>query len=313
MPVEYSNVGRVTATADSGTSINIRTVEYKDALNTSTANVDPEIIQYTLQDVGGAESHASLTLSTVTAIQTGDAGDNTLTGTTANDGMHGLAGNDTMSGGAGNDLMQGGDGNDSMDGGDGKDVLGGGTGNDTLLGGAGEDVLRGNEGNDSLVGGDGNDVLVGAIGNDVLVGGAGNDTLHGGSGLDTLTGGIGVDLFRWELADAGRNGTPNVTTITDFDKNAAGAGGDVLDLRDLLTSENHLAPTGNLTQYLHFEKSGVNDTTVHISSSGGFGAGYDTKMEDQTILLQGADLVGNFTNDQQIILDLINKGKLITD
>jgi Ca2+-binding RTX toxin-like protein len=313
MPVEYSNVGRVTATADSGTSINIRTVEYKDAINTSTANVDPEIIQYTLQDVGGAESHASLTLSTVTAIQTGDAGDNTLTGTTANDGMHGLAGNDTMSGGAGNDLMQGGDGNDSMDGGEGKDVLGGGMGNDTLLGGAGDDVLRGNEGNDSLVGGDGNDVLVGATGNDVLVGGAGNDTLHGGSGLDTLTGGIGVDLFRWELADAGRNGTPNVTTITDFDKNATGAGGDVLDLRDLLTSENHLAPTGNLTQYLHFEKSGVNDTTVHISSSGGFGAGYDAKMEDQTILLQGADLVGNFTNDQQIILDLINKGKLITD
>jgi hypothetical protein len=68
----------------------------------------------------------------------------------------------------------------------------------------------------------------------------------------------------------------------------------------------------NLEDYLHFELSG-SDTIVHISSSGGFSSGYSAAQEDQTILLQGVDLIGSFSTDQQVIQDLLNKGKLVTD
>ena len=68
----------------------------------------------------------------------------------------------------------------------------------------------------------------------------------------------------------------------------------------------------NLDSYLHFEKSGA-DTKVHISSQGNFSGGFSAAAEDQTIVLQGVDLIGSFSNDQQVIQDLINKGKLITD
>ncbi|MCM2308876.1 MAG: type I secretion C-terminal target domain-containing protein [Sulfuritalea sp.] len=104
-------------------------------------------------------------------------------------------------------------------------------------------------------------------------------------------------------------------TITDFDAAAAPSGGDVLDLRDLLSGENQGAGIGNLASFLHFEKSG-SDTMVHISSSGGFGSGYTPAAEDQTVILQDVDLyafVGANATDQQIIQDLLTKGKLITD
>jgi hypothetical protein len=69
--------------------------------------------------------------------------------------------------------------------------------------------------------------------------------------------------------------------------------------------------TGNLASYLHFEKSGA-DTVVHISSTGGFSAGYTSTNEDQTVTLSGVDLIGTM-NDQQIIQNLLNNGKLITE
>jgi hypothetical protein len=91
------------------------------------------------------------------------------------------------------------------------------------------------------------------------------------------------------------------------------SGGDVLDLRDLLSNESHTAgSTGNLANFLHFEHSGSN-TVVHVSSTGGFSGGFVPNQEDHTILLQNVDLVGGFSTDQQVIQDLLNKGKLITD
>ena len=69
---------------------------------------------------------------------------------------------------------------------------------------------------------------------------------------------------------------------------------------------------GNLASYLHFEKSGA-DTIVHVSSNGEFAAGFNAAKDVQTITLTGVDLVGTFTNDQQIIQDLINNQKIITD
>ena len=180
----------------------------------------------------------------------------------------------------------------------------------------GNDVLDGGAGNDILFGQGGNDTLHGGAGNDTLYGGTGDDVLHGGAGNDTLTGGLGADTFAWSLADRGTSGTPAVDTITDFDTAAKSAGGDALDLRDLL-------PDGagtNLTSYLHFEQNG-SDTIVHISSTGGFsadshtvGTTYTIGAEDQMIVLQGAgDLIGTITSDQEIINDLLTKGKLQTD
>ena len=52
----------------------------------------------------------------------------------------------------------------------------------------------------------------------------------------------------------------------------------------------------------------------HISSAGGFASFYSAGQEDQTIILQGVDLTaGGTLNDQQIIQDLLTKGKLVTD
>ena len=65
----------------------------------------------------------------------------------------------------------------------------------------------------------------------------------------------------WSLGDAGTTAKPAVDAITDFDKGVTGSassGGDILDLRDLLQGESHTGnATGNLGNYLHFEKSGA--------------------------------------------------------
>jgi surface adhesion protein len=161
-------------------------------------------------------------------------------------------------------------------------------------------------------GGAGNDYISGGSGNDSIDGGSGNDTLLGGSGNDTLTGGLGADVFKWELADRGTPGSPAIDTVTDFD---SAANGDKLDLRDLLVGESHAGTDpGNLANYLHFETSG-GSTVVQISSSGGFSGGYNAGATDQRIVLNNIDLTGGgmLSADQQIIQDLLNKGKLITD
>ena len=51
---------------------------------------------------------------------------------------------------------------------------------------------------------------------------------------------------------------------------------------------------------------------IHISNTGDFAAGFDAAKDVQTITLQGVDLVTGNT-DQQIIQDLLNNNKLITD
>ena len=154
--------------------------------------------------------------------------------------------------------------------------------------------------------------------NDVISGGAGNDLIIGGQGNDVLTSGVGVDVFAWNLSDAGTVGAPASDTITDFETDSRADGGDVLDLRDLLQGEQTGTILGqdNLTDYLHFEKvdagGGNINTVIHISNTGDFAAGFDAAKDVQTITLQGVDLVTGNT-DQQIIQDLLNNNKLITD
>ena len=199
---------------------------------------------------------------------------------------------------------------------------------DLVNAGAGDDTVFGENGSDALYGGTGNDKLFGGAGLDILRGGAGNDLLVGGTGNDLLRGDAGSDVFKWTLGDQastpgataagagnvyGVGSTVNVVNnatdlIVDFDKTANT--GDALDLRDLLQGEN----SGNLTQYLHFEKSG-SDTIVHISSAGKFtGLAADYKgAEDQTIILKNVDLGATGSNDQTVIQNLLNNKNLLTD
>ncbi len=150
-------------------------------------------------------------------------------------------------------------------------------------------------------------VITGTSSGDTLFGTTGADTLIGGAGNDTLSGLAGADTFKWNLADRGTVASPARDTTTDFD-NVINS--DKLDLRDLLQGELHTGTdAGNLADYLHFSYNSATSTTVvEVKSQG-------TAMSapDQIINLAGIDLVGSYTSDQQIIQDLLSKGKLISD
>ncbi|MEY4427364.1 MAG: hypothetical protein RLZZ182_53, partial [Pseudomonadota bacterium] len=185
----------------------------------------------------------------------------------------------------------------------------------TLTGTDAPDRLLGRDGDDILNGAGGSDDLFGNGGNDALNGGAGDDKLHGGAGNDTMTGGLGSDVFAWHLSDPGATAaTRAVDTIVDFNVAAPSAGGDVLDLRDLLTGST----ATNIENYLDIATS-VNSTTIRISPTGGFSNGtYDATKDTQEIVLQGVNLrdVNTFgldssATDKQIIDKLIEQGKLL--
>ncbi len=182
-----------------------------------------------------------------------------------------------------------------------------------LVDGTNANTIYGTAAGETVNGTAGNDVLVGLAGNDTLNGSGGNDLISGGAGNDTMNGGTGSDTFIWKLADRGTPGTPATDTITAFNTAAPGSGGDILDLRDLLVGELHSgSAVANLSNYLQFQLSGAN-TVVHVSSTGGFSTGYVAGNEDQTITLQGVNLLsGGLTNDQ-VIQNLLTQGKLITD
>ena len=187
----------------------------------------------------------------------------------------------------------------------GNDTLYGGKGDDVLLGQGGNDTLYGNEGRDTLYGGTGNDTLYGGMGNDTLYGGAGNDILVGGTGNDTLYGGAGSDTFKWELNDQGTVANPAVDVIKDYSSATVANGGDVLDLKSLLTGESD----GTLTQYLNFTKEG-NNTVIQVSTTGNV----SPTNFDQKIILENVDLTSNGANNNAAIIDdMLKKGKLNVD
>lgn len=156
--------------------------------------------------------------------------------------------NNSISGSAGGDFLYGGAGNDQLDGKAGVDIMFGGTGNDTYrVESAGDRTIEyAGEGTDSVIAtrnwtldqnvenlffennapyakgfvGYGNELankIVGANGADALYGFGGNDILDGGDGFDSLFGGAGDDLyilnndFDWITENAGE-GTDRVRT-----------------------------------------------------------------------------------------------------
>lgn len=189
-------------------------------------------------------------------------------------------------------------------------LLAGGDGADTLTASVDGSRLYGHAGDDQLQGSAGNDLLRGGAGDDDLDGGAGNDLLIGGSGNDILVGGAGSDVFRWEFGDRGTAAAPAVDRILDFDAiTPVGAGGDVLDLRDLLQGEYHDGGgIGNLGQYLRVE-AGSARTLIHIDPLG------NGSPTTQTLILEGVDLSagGIHAGNAQIIEQMLQQGRLLTD
>ncbi|WP_460239629.1 Ig-like domain-containing protein, partial [Aurantivibrio plasticivorans] len=332
---EYPQIGRIDFTADTGSLVRLQTITYDELQSAPVTNVDPVFVDYTLTDSDGQSDTARLSIYSIDNEITGTAGVDNILGSSDNDAIIGDAGNDTLSGGDGHDNISGGEGLDILVGGLGDDYLSGGTGADDLQGGLGQDHLAGDEGDDLLDGGQGDDIalggdgndqvfggagddrlegnegddqLFGGAGNDQLEGGDGDDTLLGGQGDDQLLGGLGVDVFKWSFADNGSEGSPAVDTILDFNSQPASAGGDVLDLRDLLVGESE----ASLDEFLYFEQQGAN-TVISISTEGGFDGGFDSNAVDQQIVIEGVDLVTGFADQSALIQDLINNGKLITD
>ncbi|WP_295533699.1 Hint domain-containing protein [uncultured Thioclava sp.] len=93
----------------------------------------------------------------------------------------GEPGNDVISGGTGGDVLYGEQGNDTLSGDAGNDSLNGGSGDDTVMGGSGNDTLVGGTGSDSVSGGDDRDLFI----VDSQADGVG-DTLDGGQGGDNF-------------------------------------------------------------------------------------------------------------------------------
>ncbi|TAK88636.1 MAG: tandem-95 repeat protein, partial [Aquabacterium sp.] len=139
-----------------------------------------------------------------------------------------------------------------------------------------------------------------------------------------------TDVFAWNLSDRPTTGENHVDTIHDFNCAARTAGGDVLDLRDLLHAEQSGSATasGNIDKLLNFldfdTQSQPGSTIIHVSANGGFHAdatGHSDSTgcaEQQHIVLANVDIRASLgldqqANDHQIISELVNRGKLLVD
>jgi len=240
---------------------------------------------------GGAIEHAVL-LGQDALDATGNGMNNALTG---NDGEN------ILDGGGGNDVLTGGKGDDTyvldnvgdiiqetltnVEGG-GIDTVsinfdwyGGYTlniDNITIVGSVGCRAV-GNASNNVITGGSGNDTLEGLDGADTLIGGAERDFLYGQGGDDLLIGGLGDDYIDAYLGrdtvdynhlnEAGDH-------IYDF---SIGAGGDVLDLHDVLVDIGYSGSDPFADGYLSFKYDGTFHTTVLVDADGA-GAGAATTL-----------------------------------
>ncbi|HJS39716.1 MAG TPA: Ig-like domain-containing protein [Burkholderiales bacterium] len=127
-----------------------------------------------------------------------------------------------------------------------------------------------------LEGGRGDDTLLGSSSSDSLLGGEGNDLHRGGQGFDFLDGGAGSDTYDFDsLADG-------IDTIAGF---AAGPGGDVLDIADLLALETSYAG-GPVSEFVRLGSVGP-DAELQIDPDGIAGP---QLWQSLALLLGGAGL-----------------------
>jgi len=236
--------GRLVITTTSATVIvpdSVRTVLITGMEGNDTVilndidRIAPTVIRVELGDGNDSFIGQDSPIGNSPVLVLGQAGDDSLSGSSdrdtldggdGNDTLFGARGNDILRGGTGDDLITGGEDNDALFGESGVDNLNGDNGNDHLDGGVGDDVLNGWFGNDSLIGGSGDDALLGAAGNDTLDGGTGSDFLKGHSGNDSIRGGGGADLIRGSQGDDTINAGDGNDSVRGEDGNDLIAGGD---------------------------------------------------------------------------------------
>ena len=114
---------------------------------------------------------------------------------------------------------------------------------------------------------------------------------------------VGKDVSRWQLGDQGTGSAPATDTVKDF----VASQGDALDLRDLLP--DGLVAAGSLGDYLSFSYDAAASTTVLSIRT----QGTTMSAPDQIIRLEGVDLLGGLSDNDQIIQNLIHNGRLIAD
>jgi Ca2+-binding RTX toxin-like protein len=214
----------------------------------------------------------------------GNAGANTIVGTSFDDVLDGGAGADTMDGGLGNDryiVDQAGDVVSELAGGGSDTVVVAGNFNYTLAADFENLTLQGTNAGQSGTGNALSNVIIGSSLRNTLSGLEGDDTINGGGGIDTLTGGAGSDTFAFSsVADIGNGNTaPTRETITDFGV------GDVIDLTAI---DANTALAGH--QAFNYASIGANFT----------GGGVGSLRYSNGVLAGDTD--GNGTADFQIAL-----------
>lgn len=182
-------------------------------------------------------------------------------------------GDATIVGGTGNDWLRGGAGNDQIYGGLGIDTLYGGAGNDTLHWSADETLLNGAI--------DLANIIDGASGTVSLAGlGVSHDLYHGDDGSDTLQLSDDADYFSF-----------SEISTTGIEMINAGAGDDMLDLREMLEAITVDAGEGDDTVIL---------SQVDNVAFGGAGNDFMAGMAGDDILDGGLGndlLIGGLGND----------------
>jgi Ca2+-binding RTX toxin-like protein len=104
--------------------------------------------------------------------------------------------------------------------------------------------------------------MIGNSGKNVLDSGSGNDPLNGGYGTDTLNGRAGSDRFDFNLASE----LGDDDLIIGFER---GAGGDVLDISDLLNDVGYLGSDVFGDGYLSLTVNGANTDVMFDTDGGG--------------------------------------------
>ncbi|SPJ29505.1 beta strand repeat-containing protein [Falsiruegeria mediterranea] len=127
-----------------------------DVIENNGSGVDLVVSRFSFdlsQPNAGTDAIENLTLIGGSAVATGNALNNYITGGGGDDTLNGGDGNDTLLGQGGNDVINDGAGDDYLDGGLGNDTLNAGAGNNTIFGNAGDDWLALNGASNTLFAG----------------------------------------------------------------------------------------------------------------------------------------------------------------